>query len=114
MSTTTTPTTNRRRDRRRTPRASLRIKCLKGRWGLGANLAVSVLDVCESGIRFVATSALDPGQEIEVELHAAARRRACKQMADVLWCVTAADGTYCVGARFCHRLRYSDLQDFCS
>jgi hypothetical protein len=38
--------------------------------------------------------------------------RSIKGLAKVVWVLALADGTYCLGAQFERRLRYSDLQYF--
>jgi hypothetical protein len=89
------------------------VKCLKGKLGLGKNLATELLDASETGIQLRLTTALNKGQEIEVNVVGPGRGRPCSHLAEVQWCVPAADGSYCVGARFHSRLRYADLQDIC-
>jgi hypothetical protein len=106
-------TKNRRIVRRREPRGGVQIRCVKGTLGLGPNLALSVLDVSETGIRLTVKQPLSIGQEVEISLVGAARGRIEKSVADVIWCVAAADGTHCVGARFRRRLAYADLQELC-
>ncbi len=113
MSTTASDVSNRRVEPRRRARGNVRIGCMKGKLGLGMNLAFALLDASETGVRLIVTTALEKGQEIEVNFVGPARGKPCKQLAEVMWCVPAADGRFCVGARFHHRLSYSDLQDVC-
>jgi hypothetical protein len=86
---------------------------VKGSLGLGKNLALSLLDIGETGIRLVLTTALQPGQEIEVALLGPGQCRPIKALGQVIWCVATADGTFCVGARFHKRLGYPDFQSLC-
>lgn len=105
---------NRRSSRRRTAKLSTKVTCFKGSLGLGHNLAVKVLDLSETGIRIVLKSALPTGQEIEVSLQGPYHCRPFKVLARVMWCVEAADGTFCVGAHFQKGLCYSGLLDMTS
>ena len=57
--------TNRRNCNRRRPRTSVKVECRKGAYGLGPNLAVSVLDVSETGARLVLSQAIDLLAEVE-------------------------------------------------
>jgi hypothetical protein len=100
---------NRRLARRKQAKDGVEVTCQKGSWGLGINLAVTVLDVSEAGIRLILNSALDRGQEFTIALHAPGRVRPFKTLANVVWCIETADGNYCVGASFQRRLAYVDL-----
>jgi hypothetical protein len=113
MSVTATSRSNRRTNPRRAPRGNVQVHCVRGTLGLGPNLALRVLDTSETGVRLMVGTALDSGQEIEVQIVGPARGRASKLLADVVWCVPAADGTFCVGARFRKRLSYAELLDIC-
>jgi hypothetical protein len=89
------------------------VSCIKGALGLGKNLALRLLDISESGVRFTTTAALDRGQEIEVRLENFGYGRPIKALANVVWCVTASDGTFCIGALVQKRLPYCDFQAVC-
>jgi hypothetical protein len=102
---------NRRVAPRRPARSSIKISCLKGSLGLGNNLALCALDISETGVRLVAKAALAKGQEIEVSLMGPGQSRPFKVMAEVVWCSAAADGTFCMGARFQKRLLYKDFRE---
>src|SRR5205807_5017007 len=52
---------NHRRTRRRRPKNHTKVTCHKGPFGLGPNVAVSMLDVSEAGIRLVVKVPLDRG-----------------------------------------------------
>jgi hypothetical protein len=114
MSDPTPATGDQRSTRRRRPRGSTKVACHAGSFGLGPNLAVRVLDVSEAGIRLLVQAALRPGQEIEVSLEGVAHCRPVRASARVVWAVEAADGTYCVGAKFERTLSYADLQHLAS
>lgn len=101
---------NRRRESRRIPRKSAQILCLKGSLGLGANLALALLDLSPTGVRLVVKSALEKGQEIEVALTLPGIAWSRRKLACVAWAQRQDDGTYCVGAEFLSRLSYADFQ----
>ena len=50
---------NRRRSLRRPPKNRVRVTCPRGGLDLGPNLALSVVDLCEAGIRLVVKEALE-------------------------------------------------------
>jgi hypothetical protein len=105
------PTTpNRRRQRRQKSKGSTKVTCTAGKWGLGPNLARSVLDLSSTGACLVLSAALEKGQDVEVSLQGTWQVRPLKLPAQVVWCLAAADGTWCAGIRFQRNLEYSDLQ----
>lgn len=103
---------NRRAAPRRQPRGGSKIVCAAGKYGLGPNVAVSVLDVSETGIRLVVKAALAVGSEVEVGLESPVDRRPTPVPAEIVWCVPLVGGKFCVGARFAHPLKYSLFQAF--
>jgi hypothetical protein len=102
------PKTNLRRSRRQAPKTSTRVRCYKGPLGLGKNLAVTILDVSETGIRLVLESDLPKGQEVEVALVSSATRT-FKALAEVIWSVPTTGGHFCVGVSFQKPIPYGDL-----
>ena len=104
-------TVNRRASRRRSPKGSTKIRCYRGPMGLGANVAVSALDVSESGAALVVKAHFKPGEEMEVNLEGIIHRRPIKKMGTVVWCMPTSDGCHIVGVRFQGILRYADLND---
>jgi hypothetical protein len=101
---------NRRRSLRRRPKRISKVACFKGALGLGPNLALEMLDLSERGIRMRVKEPLMPPQQIELHLTGLTHRKPVKVLAAVVWCVPAADGSYCVGAQFEHGLPYADFQ----
>jgi hypothetical protein len=87
---------------------------LKGAWGLGANVAVALLDLSEDGVQLVVKEPLAAGQEVEVSLAGPFHNRPVKAAARVVWVGAASGGNYRVGARFDKRLPYADLQSLTS
>ena len=108
------PTANRRRAPRRKPKKSSRVFCHSGRYGLGPNIAVALLDVSETGVRLILRVPLAVGDEVEIGLDGIGERRPSKAAAQVVWCMPLADGNYCVGARFEKPLRWVLLQALAS
>jgi hypothetical protein len=104
-------THNRRLAPRRVPRGRPKVSCYTGPCGLGPNVASSLLDVSESGARLLAREELKPGREVEVGLLGVGHLRPVVRAANVVWCVAAAGGGFCVGVRFQKALPYADLQD---
>jgi hypothetical protein len=98
---------NRRASRRLPLSRSVRVECRKGSSGLGRNLAVSPLDLSETGVRLVLGEALTPGQDAEVLILGGAGR--LKRAARVAWC-RAAEGGHLCGLRFDQPVPYADLQ----
>jgi hypothetical protein len=104
------PRSNRRRDPRRGAKGSSRAACYTGRFGLGPNVAVRLLDVSEGGVRLVLRDPVLPGHEVVVGLDAPGERRAILITGVVVWCAALADGTHCVGIRLDKPLRWAALQ----
>jgi hypothetical protein len=96
---------------RRPARGGSKVTCRKGVLGLGPNLAVSLLDVSETGVRLLITEALQPRQEVEVCLLAPGHVREIKHAGQVVWAVATADGAHCVGILFDRQIPYSAVLD---
>jgi PilZ domain len=109
MTASPSATSNRRRARRQPAKTSARVICYGNGLGLGRNLALTVLDMSESGIRLRVKAPLEAGQEIQIDLEGLGHRRALKICGKVAWSVALADGTWCVGVQFPQPLRYTDL-----
>ncbi len=90
------------------PKGGTKARCSRGALGLGANLAVAVLDVSETGARLVLKADLPKGQEVELALENVGGR-AVKGLAEIVWSVALADGNFCVGAHFHKFISYTDL-----
>ena len=83
--------------------------CYKGTLDLGANLALSLLDISETGVRLVLKSALDKGHDVLVTLEGLGHSRPIKCGGKVAWSLRAEDGTAIVGICFGKTLDYRDL-----
>lgn len=100
---------NRRGAARRPPKRSSKVLCVTGKFGFGPNVALSLLDVSETGIRLVLSTPLTPGHEVEVSLEAMGEHRASKITGEVMWCVSMSDGNHCLGIRFNKPLKWTLL-----
>jgi hypothetical protein len=109
MSATTPSTSNRRNSHRQTARGSTRVRAYRNAMGLGPNIAVSVLDLSESGVRLLLKEDLPAGREIEVRIESTTASGPKVVVARVIWSVATADGAFCVGARFDKPLAHRDL-----
>src|ERR1700722_14552775 len=90
---------NMRRSRRQSPKRSTRLKAFRNPMGLGPNIAVSVLDLSEGGIRLILKESLAPKAEFEINLETSGSRPV-KAIAQVVWSLPLADGNFCIGASF--------------
>jgi hypothetical protein len=102
---------NRRASRRRTAKESTKVCCYRGPMGLGANLAVSAVEVSETGACLLVKAPLAKGDELEVNVVGIAHRRPIRKSATVVWCVTAGPDRWRVGVQFQGALRYADLHE---
>ena len=109
MSQTTSQVRNRRITLRRRPKRTVKTTCRKGTLDLGLNLAVTVLDVSETGVRLVTKEALDVDQQVAVTLEGAHHKRPLRYTAKVVWCMETADHQFCVGLCLEKRLPYGEL-----
>jgi hypothetical protein len=101
---------NRRLDRRANVRPSVKVICRKGTLDLGANIAIAVLDVSETGVRLIVKERLTANQELSISLEPAHSRAAVRRIANVAWCVESSDEKFVVGAHFDKRMPYSEWQ----
>src|SRR5205809_965252 len=86
---TTVPAVNRRSSLRFRARGGSKSICRKGALGLGANIALALLDVSETGARLRVKEALRPGQEVEVSLQGPGGGRETKMLGQVVWSIPA-------------------------
>lgn len=91
---------------RRKPRGKIKIVCQRGSLDLGANLAQSILDISETGVRLVLREPLRCGQEVSITLEGIGGSRPVKRLGKVVWSVPSADGNHCTGINLEKRLEY--------
>jgi hypothetical protein len=110
MSTSASTTANRRLSRRQQPKRTTKVACRVGVMGTGPNLALGILDVSETGLRLLAKSPLNIGQQVEISLEGLWQRQPLRLPAEVVWCLATSDGKQCAGIKFHKRLSYADFQ----
>jgi hypothetical protein len=99
---------NRRLSRRRPAQRTTKVCCY--RRGLGPDLTLAALDLCEAGARLELRAALARGQEVELTLESAACSRPLRLRAEVAWSLAASGGRHFAGLRFRRPLSYAELQ----
>lgn len=106
-------TGNRRLSRRRPAKINAQVTCRKGPLGLGPNLALGLLDLSDEGVRLLLKAELPPRTEAEITLLGPGLSRALVSVADVVWCLPTAAGTFVAGLHLRRRLSYADLAHLC-
>ncbi len=101
---------NRRRWPRKKPRSTAKVECRKGTLGLGLNLAVSLLDISEAGVRLILKAGLNFGDEVEIVIRDFGPSNSIKRVGDVMWCLPLQDGRFCVGVRFEKWISFGEIQ----
>ncbi|MGF1581737.1 MAG: PilZ domain-containing protein [Gemmataceae bacterium] len=80
--------------------------------GLGRNIALTVLDVSETGVRLLVDRPLEPGEEVEVNLEVIVHRHAFRLRANVVWCLAVEyQGCYCKGIAIRRQLPCRTFQE---
>jgi len=101
---------NRRRARRCPPSGQVKMECRKGSAGLGRNMAVTTLDLSETGARLTVRGPIAMGDEVEIQLAGPGVQKPVKRSATVAWSVLLHDGCHAIGVAFGKPLGYADLQ----
>ena len=109
MSPTGRPNKNRRVTRRHSAKTSAQVVCYANSLGLGANVALTLLDVSERGARLTVSRPLPAGNEVTINFGAVGRGRPIRLGARVTWCLCVGGDVYEVGVQFHHGLTYRDL-----
>src|SRR5262245_60941625 len=104
--------TEQRLTRRRQARSGAKVEYRRGSLRLGRDIAVSLVDLSEDGLRLRLTTEVKPGEEDELMISRPGGGKAMTTGAEVRWCTAAGDGTFLVGVRFRRRVAYRDLTDF--
>jgi hypothetical protein len=99
---------NLRRSRRQSPKTSTKARAYRSALGLGPNIAVSILDVSEVGVRLILKEPLAEKSEFALEFEPSGSRP-IKMTARVIWQLLLADGNTCIGAELGKKLTYPDL-----
>ena len=101
---------NKQRSRRCLAKGTTRLRICRTTMGLGPNIALSLLDLSESGLRVVLKEAVTLGQEVEVQLECAGSGRILKSPAKVVRVQPGENGTFVVGLQLQKTINYGDLQ----
>jgi hypothetical protein len=108
------PAINRRRTRRQPAKKTVKLRCQKGTWGLGPNVARTLLDVSTDGARLVIAVPLESNRDVTLSLEGPWHKHPLAIAARVRWCEPLADGAYCVGVVFEKTIPYREVQDLAS
>ena len=101
---------NRRVGQRRKPRTYVKLQCRRGNLGLGPDLAASLLDISDSGVRLIVKEELQLRGEVEVIISAHGLKDLVKRLGNVRWQVKLETGLFCVGIQLQKHLPYRDWQ----
>jgi hypothetical protein len=99
---------NRRAFARRPANGKVAISCHKGTGGEGQDLAVSLGDVSESGLRLLVKEALTKWQEVTIGL--AGNGRPLKLSGTVVWS-EPANGAFLIGVHLAQQIPSSEIQE---
>jgi hypothetical protein len=99
---------NRRGAIRRKPKG-VQVCCRRGAAGVGTDIAMLLRSISESGARLLVTSALDSGEEVEVEFRSASYPKVIRLRAEVVRCKACPGGAYCAAVQFQKRLDYAEF-----
>lgn len=105
------PEKKRRFSHRRLPAGRAKAACRRA-GGAGTDLAPTLLDVSEAGVRLLVREALEVRAEVAVVLEALSVPRPIRRAGKVAWCVPSAEGAYCVGVAFHERLPCREVVGF--
>jgi hypothetical protein len=108
MSPSPTASSNRRDSYRRKSKKDVRISCARGHAGDGPDLALSLLDASQTGIRLIVREELDREQVVLLRLEGPGCPPV-RRAGTIMWCVPAADGAFLVGVRLEERLPFAAL-----
>jgi hypothetical protein len=100
---------DRRLSRRRPPRGKTLLICQKGLMGLGPNLAVTIIDMSETGLRVALSVELPRRQEVSLVIEGVGMPKAIKRHGTVIWTAANTDGTFTTGIQFQKRLGYVEF-----
>ncbi len=101
---------NRRLSFRRSPRSGLRVACWAGAPEQGRNLALSLVNASQLGLRLVVADRLAEGQEVSLHLEGPQSRRPIERQGIVVW-ATPDGAAFRVGIRLHTRLTFAELSE---
>lgn len=100
---------NRRAFSRKPTNGKVTITCHKGTAELGPDLAISLGDVSESGLRLLVKESLKTWQEVTIGLTGSGERQPTQLAGTVVWS-EPANGAYLIGVHLAKRLPSSAIQ----
>jgi hypothetical protein len=101
---------NRRRARRLALNQQTRLECRKGSAGLGRNLALTTLDLSETGARLTVQASLAVRDEVEIKVSGTGIPKPVRRLGTVVWSVLLQDGNHAIGVVFDKAMAFGDLQ----
>ena len=107
------PERDKRLSRRKPVKRGVTAQCRRGQLGLGADVAVGVVDISECGACLLVKVELKHGEDAEVILAGVGRSKPLKVTCEVRSCVPEAEDVFRVGLRFRKRVAYAELDNFC-
>jgi hypothetical protein len=91
---------NRRGNIRRPTRCPVKVECRKGAYGLGHNIAESLLDVSQAGARLTVKVPLAAGEEVELRLMGQGHLRPLRALGQVVRSELTEEEGHCICVRF--------------
>ena len=95
------------------PKVSTRVSCREGTLGLGRNLALSAVEMSETGVRLLLSEPVERGRVVEVGLLAPGWKEEILRLGMVMWSTPTPEGGCRVGIQLSQRIPYSALRDLC-
>jgi hypothetical protein len=102
------PQKNRRGNFRHLPKRKIKVGC-RNAMDLGPNLAVTLIDLSESGVRLHVSQEVEKGKEVTISLDSVLNARTVKRNGTVVWCVPLEGNKFSLGVQFAKRLPYSEV-----
>ena len=107
------PERDKRLSRRKPVKRGVAAQCRRGQMGLGADVAVAIVDISDCGACLVVSAEFKKGEEAELILVGVGRSKPLKVMGEIRSCVPDGEDTFRVGLRFRKRVAYAELDNFC-
>lgn len=99
---------DRRRGRRKYGKRKTVIACRKGLNGLGADLAISMIDLCDEGVSLVVKEWINPKTDVEVTFSGLGMNKPLVTTGLVKWCNPMEKGFH-IGVQLHEPISYSDI-----
>lgn len=102
---------DRRSSKRKKVRGKVKLECRKGTMGLGANLALEVWDLSQTGACLIVRPGIAKGDEVEVILSSTTLFRPIKCVGAVVWAMQLSPDRSSIGVQFQKQIPYADLNN---